>query len=58
MKSVLYLGCPVPERQDTEKLLGAADLSVIWADNVAYALSELQRPPDPTPEDATTDLYA
>jgi two-component system nitrogen regulation response regulator NtrX len=43
MKSVLYLGCPTPERHETEKLLGAADLSVIWADNVAYALSELQR---------------
>src|SRR4051794_20772655 len=43
MKPVLYLGCPAPERLDTEKLLGAANLSVIWADNVAYALSELQR---------------
>jgi DNA-binding NtrC family response regulator len=43
MKSVLYLGCPAPERADTEKLLGAANVSVIWADNVSYALSELQR---------------
>jgi len=43
MKSVLYLGCPTPERSDTERMLGAADLSVIWADNVACALSELQR---------------
>jgi two-component system nitrogen regulation response regulator NtrX len=43
LKSVLYLGCPAPERLDTEKLLGAADLSVIWADNVPYALNELQR---------------
>ncbi len=43
MKPVLYLGCPGPERPDTEKLLGAANLSVIWADSVAYALNELQR---------------
>jgi DNA-binding NtrC family response regulator len=42
MKSVLYLGCPGAERSDTEKLLGAADLSVIWADNVANALTQLQ----------------
>jgi DNA-binding NtrC family response regulator len=41
--SVLYLGCPPPERPETEKLLGAADVGVVWADNVAYALSELQR---------------
>jgi len=43
MKSVLYLGCPGPERADTERLLSAANVSVIWADNVAYALNELQR---------------
>src|SRR5262245_43949839 len=42
MKSVLYLGCPGAERSDTEKLLGAADLSVIWADNVTNALTQLQ----------------
>ena len=43
MTSVLYLGCPAAERADTEKLLADADVSVVWADNVAYALSELQR---------------
>jgi DNA-binding NtrC family response regulator len=43
MKSVLYLGCPTPERADTEKVLGEADVTVIWADNVAYALDALQR---------------
>jgi two-component system nitrogen regulation response regulator NtrX len=43
VKSVLYLGCPTPERADTEKLLGDADVVVIWADNVAYALDELER---------------
>jgi DNA-binding NtrC family response regulator len=43
LKSIIYLGCPAAERADTEKQLGVADVSVIWADNVAYALSELQR---------------
>jgi two-component system, NtrC family, nitrogen regulation response regulator NtrX len=43
MKAVLYLGCPAAERADTEKQLAVADVSVIWADTVAYALSELQR---------------
>jgi two-component system, NtrC family, nitrogen regulation response regulator NtrX len=43
MKSVLYLGCPAAERAETEKLLGAARVSIVWADNVAYALSELNR---------------
>lgn len=43
MKPVLYLGCPPVERRDAEQLLGSAALSVIWADDAAYALSELQR---------------
>ena len=43
MKSVLYLGCPASERQETERLLSAANVSVIWAENVPFALSELQR---------------
>jgi two-component system nitrogen regulation response regulator NtrX len=43
VKSVLYLGCPGPERADTERLLSAANVSVIWADSVSNALSELQR---------------
>jgi DNA-binding NtrC family response regulator len=43
MKSVLYLGCPHPERADAEKLLSAADVAVIWADNASLALTELQR---------------
>jgi two-component system nitrogen regulation response regulator NtrX len=43
VKSVLYLGCPPSERQETERLLSAASVSVIWAENVARALSELQR---------------
>lgn len=42
-KSVLYLGCPASERADTERLLASANVSVVWADNVAYALNELQR---------------
>ena len=43
MTSVLYLGCPTPERADTEKLLGAVDVAVVWAETVPSALSELQR---------------
>ena len=43
MTSVLYLGCPAGERDDAERLLRAAQLSVVWADDVAYALDELQR---------------
>src|SRR4051812_48563476 len=43
MKSVLYLGCPTAERAETEKLLATESLSIVWADSVAYALSELQR---------------
>lgn len=42
MKSVLYLGCPASERAETEKLLAAANVSVVWADSAAYALHELQ----------------
>jgi DNA-binding NtrC family response regulator len=43
MTSVLYLGCPAGERDDAEKLLRAVELSVVWADDVSYALDELQR---------------
>ena len=43
MKSVLYLGCPPAERAETETQLAAESVSVVWADNVGYALDELQR---------------
>jgi DNA-binding NtrC family response regulator len=43
MKSVLYLGCPMAERADAERQLSIANVSVVWADNVSYALSELER---------------
>jgi len=43
VKTVLYLGCPSSERGDTERLLGAADLTVLWVENAACALAELQR---------------
>ena len=43
MKSVLYIGCPTSERADTEQLLASADLAVVWADNSAGAVAELQR---------------
>ena len=29
MTSVLYLGCPAPERADTEKQLSTADVAVV-----------------------------
>jgi DNA-binding NtrC family response regulator len=43
VKSILYVGCPATERVDTERLLGDAGVSVVWADSVAYAVTELQR---------------
>ena len=43
MKSILYLGCPASERQETERLLASASVSVIWAENVPLALNELKR---------------
>ena len=43
MHSVLYLGCPPLERADTEQRLGAVDVSVVWAENTALVLSELQQ---------------
>jgi DNA-binding NtrC family response regulator len=43
MTSILYLGCPPSERQETERLLATASVSVIWAENVPFALSELHR---------------
>ena len=43
MTSVLYLGCPAGERDDAERLLRDGHVSVVWADNVAYALDELGR---------------
>jgi len=43
LKSVLYLGCPASDRAETEKILATADLTVVWADGAASALSELRR---------------
>jgi two-component system nitrogen regulation response regulator NtrX len=43
MKSVLFLGCPAPERAETERALSTAGLSVVWADTAQVALGELQR---------------
>jgi len=40
---ILYLGCPASERHETEQVLSAASVSVVWADTVVSALSELQR---------------
>ena len=55
MKSVLYLGCPSEERADTERLLAAANVSVVWAENAAYALSELQQRDMPVLLDVSRD---
>jgi two-component system nitrogen regulation response regulator NtrX len=43
VKSVLYVGCPVSERAETERALAEASVAVVWADTVASALAELQR---------------
>ena len=43
MKHILYLGCPPAERAETEKQLAEASLSVVWAENAASAVTELQR---------------
>jgi len=43
VKSVLYVGCPVPERAETESLLASANLSVLWADTVGAVSAELQK---------------
>src|SRR5439155_14920858 len=43
LKPILYLGCPAPERAHTEAVLSAARLGVVWADNLACALTELRR---------------
>jgi two-component system nitrogen regulation response regulator GlnG len=43
VRSVLYLGCPAAERPKSQQELASAHLSVVWADTMASALSELQR---------------
>ncbi|HEV8099017.1 MAG TPA: hypothetical protein VGP56_07705 [Gaiellaceae bacterium] len=43
MRSVLYLGCPAPERADAEKQLGAVNVSVVWGENADFALNELRQ---------------
>ena len=43
MKSILYIGCPATERQETEQALSAASVAVVWADTVVSALKELER---------------
>ena len=43
MKPILYMGCPQPERAAAEKTLADAGMSIVWVDNGAHALNELQR---------------
>jgi DNA-binding NtrC family response regulator len=54
LKSIVYLGCPASERVETEQTLAAAGVSVVWADHVAHALSELQRHDMPVVLDLTS----
>ncbi len=42
VNSILYLGCPASEREETDHVLVAAGLSVAWADSTLAALGELQ----------------
>jgi DNA-binding NtrC family response regulator len=53
MKPVLYLGCLATERQETERTLAAAQLSVAWADTVPDAIAELARREMPVLVDLT-----
>jgi len=46
VKPVLYIGCPPEERVDAERHLSAAGLSIVWVDNSASAVAELQRKTD------------
>jgi DNA-binding NtrC family response regulator len=43
VKPILYVGCPQPERAAAEKTLADAGMSIVWVDNGAHALNELQR---------------
>jgi two-component system, NtrC family, nitrogen regulation response regulator NtrX len=58
VKSILYLGCPIAERADTARHLAAANVSVVWADNTAAALKELQRRDIPVLVDLSQGLQA
>src|SRR5262245_1909435 len=46
-QTVLYLGCPSSQRADTERRLGAASLSVFWADSTSDVLRRPLRPDEP-----------
>src|SRR5438874_3291098 len=43
LRPILYLGCPAPERAETEGALSTAGLSIVWADSPEVALGELRR---------------
>jgi DNA-binding NtrC family response regulator len=58
MKSVLYFGCPPPERADTEKQLEAVDVAVVWAESATGALGELERRNMPVLVDLTRGTAA
>lgn len=43
MKSILYVGCPAPERAESERRLASAGVAIVWADTAACILAEPQR---------------
>jgi DNA-binding NtrC family response regulator len=45
--SVLYLGCPAPDRAHCQRQLDAAGLSVVWVESIASVLAELRSEPMP-----------
>ena len=47
LRSVLYLGCPATEKAETERVLSAARMSVVWADSAQAVLTELHRKETP-----------
>jgi two-component system nitrogen regulation response regulator NtrX len=40
--TVLYLGCPPPDRAHCQRQLDAANLSIVWADSITSVLAELR----------------
>jgi DNA-binding NtrC family response regulator len=40
--SVLYLGCPPPDRAHCQRQLDAANVTIVWVDSITSALAELR----------------
>jgi DNA-binding NtrC family response regulator len=43
LKSILYVGCPAPERAESDRRLASAGVAIVWADTAACILAERQR---------------